>query len=140
MPFVIGVLGVDGPKEADDNMHWFRKAQAEAAELLEFKGNVVAVMTEECWDVEAQRIHRKLQKATEERFKSSGERMGPRAASKKKNRLYQELMPKILTAEELKIKQEGESNAGFHYNGSAYIYGKIGKEFAEALIELDANQ
>jgi len=45
MPFVIGVLGVDG----DKNMN-FRKAMAAPADMPEFKGNVVAVETAPFWD------------------------------------------------------------------------------------------
>jgi hypothetical protein len=46
MPFVIGVLGVDG--ENDNEV--FRKAMAAPADLPEFKGNVVAVETAPFWD------------------------------------------------------------------------------------------
>lgn len=45
MPFVIGVLGVDGEKNVN-----FRKAMAAPAALPEFKGNVVAVDTAPFWD------------------------------------------------------------------------------------------
>jgi hypothetical protein len=45
MPFVIGVLGVDGEKHVN-----FRKAMAAPADMPEFKGNVVAVDTAPFWD------------------------------------------------------------------------------------------
>ena len=45
MPFVIGVLGVDGEK----NVH-FREAMAAPADMPEFKGNVMAVDTAPFWD------------------------------------------------------------------------------------------
>ena len=45
MPFVIGVLGVDGEKNVN-----FRKAMAAPAAMPEFKGNVVAVDTAQFWD------------------------------------------------------------------------------------------
>ncbi len=45
MPFVIGVLGVDG----ENNVN-FRKAMATPASMPEFKGNVVAVDTAPFWD------------------------------------------------------------------------------------------
>jgi hypothetical protein len=45
MPFVIGVLGVDGDKNVN-----FRKAMAAPAAMPEFKGNVVAVDTAPFWD------------------------------------------------------------------------------------------
>ncbi len=46
MPFVIGVLGVDGEGK---NVN-FRKAMAAPAAMPEFKGNVVAVETAPFWD------------------------------------------------------------------------------------------
>ena len=46
MPFVIGVLGVDGETK---NVN-FRKAMAAPADLPEFKGNVIAVPTAPFWD------------------------------------------------------------------------------------------
>ena len=45
LPFVIGVLGVDGDKNVN-----LRKAMAAPAEMPEFKGNVVAVDTAPFWD------------------------------------------------------------------------------------------
>ena len=45
MPFVIGVLGVDGDKNVN-----FRKAMAAPADMPEFKGNVLAVDTAPFWD------------------------------------------------------------------------------------------
>ena len=45
MPFVIGVLGVDGEKNVN-----FRKAMAAPADMPEFKGNVLAVDTAPFWD------------------------------------------------------------------------------------------
>jgi hypothetical protein len=45
MPFVIGVLGVDGEKNVN-----FRQAMAAPAAMPEFKGNVLAVDTAPFWD------------------------------------------------------------------------------------------
>ncbi len=45
LPFVIGVLGVDGEKNVN-----FRKAMAAPADMPEFKGNVVNVDTAPFWD------------------------------------------------------------------------------------------
>ena len=49
MPFVIGVMGIDGMK-AGLRMQHFRAAMAAPAALPEFKGNVVAVQTAPFWD------------------------------------------------------------------------------------------
>jgi alpha-galactosidase len=45
LPFVIGVLGVDGDKNVN-----FRKAMAAPADMPDFKGNVLAVDTAPFWD------------------------------------------------------------------------------------------
>jgi hypothetical protein len=45
MPFIIGVLGVDGERNVN-----FRKAMAAPAAMSEFNGNVVAVDTAPFWD------------------------------------------------------------------------------------------
>src|SRR5690606_33283238 len=54
LPFVIGVMGVDGPigEDADRRkVHAnFRAAMAAPAALPEFAGNVVAVQTAPFWD------------------------------------------------------------------------------------------
>ena len=60
LPFVIGVLGVNGPvdqfsdrqKRLKATYSNFRKAMAAPADLPEFRGNVTAVLTEDCWDQE----------------------------------------------------------------------------------------
>ncbi len=58
MPFVIGVLGVDGLK-AKENTIAFRKAMAAPAALPEFKGNVAAVETAPFWSDELDAIDKK---------------------------------------------------------------------------------
>ena len=61
MPFVIGAMGIGGPTEdAKDKNYWFRQAQIAPAELPEFKGNVAGVRTEQCWDMEWEKISQKL--------------------------------------------------------------------------------
>lgn len=104
MPFVIGVLGVNGPVDTFEGPRYksiyqtFRDAQAAPASMPEFKGNVFAVLTEHFWDHALD------------------------AAKAKKNR----------TPEEEEIAK-GASNQGFHYNGAAKFFGPAGKAFAEAL-------
>ena len=49
MPFVIGVMGIDGMKPGVHMTH-FRQTMAAPASLPEFKGNVVAVETAPFWD------------------------------------------------------------------------------------------
>ncbi len=58
MPFVIGVLGVDG-LNANEGTISFRKAMAAPASLPEFKGNVTAVETAPFWAEELAAIDQK---------------------------------------------------------------------------------
>ncbi len=52
LPFVIGIMGIGGEKEdqTPGNQMYFRQAQATAASLPEFIGNVAAVRTAPYWD------------------------------------------------------------------------------------------
>jgi hypothetical protein len=107
LPFVVGVLGVEGPTDLYESPRYkgvhqgFRDAMAAPAKMPEFKGNVANVLTENYWD-------HKLA-----------------AARGKKER----------TPEEEEITK-GASNQAFHYLGAAKILGPIGKAFADALVEL----
>jgi hypothetical protein len=58
LPFVIGGMGVGG-ENADANVKKFQSAQAAAAALPEFKGNVELVRTDLFWDVEAEAVFKK---------------------------------------------------------------------------------
>jgi alpha-galactosidase len=104
IPFVIGVLGVNGPVETFTSPRYkpiyqsFRDAMAAPASSPEFKGNVAAVLTENFWD-------HKLAEARD-----------------KKER----------TPEEEEIAK-GASNQGFHYYGAAKFFAPAGKAFAEAV-------
>ncbi len=46
------------------------------------------------------------------------------------------LITEVLTAEEQAFLKLAVSNAGYHYNGSAYTYGNIGKAFADSMAKL----
>ncbi|MCA9247021.1 MAG: hypothetical protein KDA42_07900 [Planctomycetales bacterium] len=57
LPFVIGQLGVGGDKDNENaKKQTFKTAQAAAAELPEFAGNVAVVKTDQYWDWEAQAV------------------------------------------------------------------------------------
>ena len=64
LPFVIGVMGVNGPtdKYSEQQLRYkkihqsFRDAMAAPADIEEFKSNVVAVLTESYWDMELDSI------------------------------------------------------------------------------------
>lgn len=58
LPFVIGQMGVDG-MNPNDKIKKFKEAQAAAAALPEFKGNVALVKTDQFWDTEAEAVFKK---------------------------------------------------------------------------------
>ncbi|MCA9267747.1 MAG: hypothetical protein KDA41_04725, partial [Planctomycetales bacterium] len=61
LPVVIGVLGVGGTQEEKPSAKKdaFKEAQAAAAKLPEFQGNVAVVETDQYWDVEADAVFKK---------------------------------------------------------------------------------
>ena len=137
MPFVIGVLGIGGVED-----HPFRKAQEAPAALPEFKGNVAAVRTGQYWDPELARI----EKIVDESARKEALARDPKLAELAKQKpwlldkaawkLKKEMRGKVLSAEEQNFLKVGTSNARFHYMGSAYIYGNIGKAFADAMAKM----
>jgi alpha-galactosidase len=80
LPFVIGVLGVGGPTADYDSPRYkgvhqnFRDAMAAPAKRPEFKGNVVAVLTEKFWD-------KKLEAAREKKDRTPAEEEIAKGAS-----------------------------------------------------------
>ena len=137
LPFVIGVIGIGGPIENEkDKQFRFRAAQAAPASLPEFKGNVVAVRTENFWDMELKRISDKLGEAVKKRILAEDPKKGGKSLRKAIQQGMKKMAPEVLTPEELKIKSTGSSDGGYHYMGSAYTYGKIGQAFAEAMASM----
>lgn len=137
MPFVIGVMGIDGPiDDPRDKQYVFREAQEAAALLPEFKGNVAAVRTEKYWDMELERIKKKVRDAAEKKVLAENPDLSGRALREATEKMEKSITSEVLTPTELKIKQTGQSDGGYHYLGSAYTYGKIGKAFAEAMVDV----
>jgi len=110
LPFVIGVMGIDGMKDVKPSMANFRLAMAAPAALPEFKGNVVAVQTAPFWDDDLGALQARTEK---------GEK---------------------LTAEEQQRLKAGVSNKAYHYLGAAKIMAPIGKSFADAMVDLQRTQ
>lgn len=135
MPFVIGVMGIDGvDKGKNAPMSYFRQAQAAPASLPEFKGNVVAVQTAPFWDDELD--------ALQQRMEACWPKVDAQVAEEKKkdpeadsweNKMR--LMAENFTPEEWK-RLKGASNGGYHYLGAAKILAPIGKAFAEEMVKL----
>jgi hypothetical protein len=107
LPFVVGVLGVNGPTKDYASPRYvpihqgFRDAMAAPAKMPEFRGTVVNVLTEEFWDPKLAEVRSKKDRTPEE----------------------QEIA-------------KGFSNQEFHYLGAAKIHGPIGEAFAKAMLGL----
>jgi alpha-galactosidase len=142
LPFVIGVLGVGGDT-ANENTVAFRMSMAAPAETDEFKGTVANVFTATYWPTDIDAIlaksdplkaeHAKKHKALKEQGMAREDQLKAEAALNEELRAS---VVKALTADELFLLDNGMSNQGFHYYGSAKFFGQIGKAFAEALVEL----
>ncbi len=141
LPFVIGVLGVGGPVEkyAPEEQRYrsvhseFRKAMAAPASMPEFKGNVAAVLTENYWDPQLSELAARWGKVQGRNRELSRNKDLSREEREKQLDAFK---AELFTPEELDIYQKGTSNAAYHYLGSAWILGQIGKAFAEAVHEL----
>jgi alpha-galactosidase len=133
LPFVIGVMGIDGLKGEKGAMKHFREAQRKPGTLAEFKGNVFAVETAPFWDDDLEALH--------ERMENYWPKVDAKVAEEKKKDPNAEawenkmkLMAENFTPEEWKRLKGGVSNGGYHYLGAAKILAPIGKAFAEALV------
>jgi len=136
MPFVIGVLGVDG-LNAKGNIISFRDAMAAPAAMPEFKGNVAAVQTAPFWAEELAVIDQKRAKVKQMahllkvKNKNGPNKDGSMDEAQQKETLKKFEADLISPAEAAKWKR-GASNAGYHYLGCAKTFALMGKAFAEA--------
>lgn len=141
LPFVVGVMGAGGPvdkylpgQKRYAKIHQnFRDAMAAPASMAEFKGNVGAALTENCWDNELTLLRDKESKIRQRlnELKKAGE-LDASAMKSKREELYAETFTDL---ERAKL-ENGVSNAEFHYLGSAKVMTRIGDLFAEELIRL----
>lgn len=137
LPFVIGVMGTGGPLDLENPGRYtpihneFRLAMAAPAKLPEFKDNVIAVLTEKCWDKQLGDLDARWGKV-----KGKQRELGKDKSLSKEQReaAVQAFIKEHFTEEELKIKQVGISNFGFHYLGSGKVFARIGVAFADALV------
>lgn len=135
MPFVIGVLGVNGSytdgTQKDSRHIEFQKAMAAAADLPEFEGNVFAVHAGLYWDKlqsEADKKKWKIRAESTEQIKQG------KLASKDQLAYETKRLAEIHTPEEA-IAFKGISNQPYHYLGSAKILSRIGEALAAALVD-----
>ena len=140
LPFVIGVMGAGGPVEkyGPDQKRYsgvhreFRQAMAAPAELPEFKGNVIAVLTENYWDSQLGELSKRWGKVNAKNRELSRDKT---LTAEERKKALDAFTTELFSPEELKALQVGKSNAEYHYMGSAKIMAQIGKAFAEALAE-----
>jgi alpha-galactosidase len=133
MPFVIGVMGIDGMRgDNEAPMMHFRIAQRKPTTLEEFKGNVIAVETAPFWDDDLDMLHQRMERL--------GDTLGaqfnqtPAMTEDEKELARQKAIEAQFTPEELRRLRAGVSNGGYHYLGAAKIMAPIGRAYAEALI------
>ncbi len=143
LPFVIGVLGVGG-ETAGENTDRLPQGHGRTGRDGRVQGQCRQrlhrqILARRSWmpswprsmPSRANSPHR--QKELKERQKNGGE------WKKDQAKLEAEMRAKIekaLTADELFLLDNGISNQGFHYYGSAKFFGQIGKAFAEAMVDL----
>lgn len=140
MPFVIGVLGVDGLK-AKGNTLSFREAMTAPSLMPEFKGNVAAVPTAPFWAEELAVVDEKRAKIRQMEYllrvkdKNAANKNGTLSAAEQKEYL-KKFEADLITPEEAAKWKRGASNAGYHYLGCAKTFALMGKAFAEANLSM----
>jgi len=140
MPFVIGVMGVDGAKAGADILA-FREAMTAPALLPEFQGNVIAVPTAPFWSEELAAIAAKHEKVRQMEYylnskhKDHANADGHMTAADKREYL-KKFEADIITPAEAALWKRGASNAGYHYLGCAKTFALMGKAFAEANLKM----
>jgi alpha-galactosidase len=144
MPFVIGVLGVDG-LNAKGNIISFREAMAAPASLPEFKGNVAAVQTAPFWSDELAAIDAKHAKVKQMGYLLKvKDKNGPNKDGSMDEAAQKEYLKKyeadLISEKEATMWKRGASNAGYHYLGCAKTFALMGKAFAEANLAMMKNR
>jgi hypothetical protein len=138
MPFVIGVMGIEGVKP-NPNIAAFREAMAAPAALPEFKGNVIALQTAPFWDERLGVIDGKHQELRQMGYllksKDKNHANADGSMTEQQQRDYlKQYEAKLISPEEAALWKRGASNGGYHYLGCAKTFALMGKAFAEALL------
>ena len=140
MPFVIGVMGVDGLNPGKENAA-FREAMAAPAALPEFRGNVTAVQTAPFWSAELAAIDKKNEQVNQMRwFLDSKHKAHANADGKmtdeEKEAFVKKYEAELISPAEEALWKRGASNAGYHYLGCAKTLALMGRAFAEANLQM----
>jgi hypothetical protein len=144
MPFVIGVLGVNGMK-AEDHIVEFRKAMTAPSLLPEFQGTVTAVPTAPFWAEDLAAIDAKRDKIRAIAFSlKSKNKNGPNKDGTMSDKEQKEYLKKyeseLISPEEAALWNRGASNAGYHYLGCAKTFALMGEAFAKSMLSLMGTQ
>lgn len=137
LPFVIGVMGIDGQGEGvKAPMMNFRQAQLIPTLLPEFKGNVTAVQTAPFWSEELAAIDEKRGRVNQEahliRSKDKNRPNKDGTMTKEQQQEYlKDFEAKLISPAETALWKRGGSNGGYHYLGCAKTLALLGKAFAE---------
>lgn len=132
LPFAIGVMGISGVQAKPNSMTYFREAMAAPANLPEFRGNVVNVLTEKFWD---SRLEELVTRSFKVDRKRDDLQKDVSLTPEQRTAAVENYRAELFTAEEL-AWLTGASNREYHYLGAAKILGPIGKALAEALVEV----
>jgi alpha-galactosidase len=138
MPFVIGVLGVDG-LNASAGTKAFRRAMAAPAALPEFQGNVVAVETAPFWDEALGAIDKKKEQVRSKKFSLKQKVEKGTMTKAEADAEAKKYEAELISPAEAALFNRGASNGGYHYLGCAKTFALIGKAFAEALCQMEAS-
>lgn len=140
LPFVIGVMGVDG-KSPNEHIAAFREAMAAPAALPEFQGTVTAVATAPFWDEKLGAIDAKHAQVRQMGYllksKNKNEANADGKMTDREQREYlKQYEAKLISPEEEATWNRGASNAGYHYLGCAKTFALMGQAFAEAALRM----
>lgn len=142
LPFVIGVMGIDG-REGDTKapMMHFRQAQLAPTLLPEFNGNVVAVPTAPFWSEQLAAIDKKRGQVSQEahliRSKDKNRPNKDGTMTREQQAEYlKDFEARLITPAEVALWKRGGSNGGYHYLGCAKTLALAGQAFAEANLRL----
>ncbi|MBL8817257.1 MAG: hypothetical protein JNL58_14615 [Planctomyces sp.] len=141
MPFVIGVMGVGGLRDASIDMQAFRSAMAAPVALPEFMGNVTSVETAPFWSDELDDIDKKREKIRQMRYfldsmhKDHANADG-RMTQDQKDEFLKKYEAELISPAEVALWKRGASNAGYHYLGCAKTFALMGEAFAEANLKM----
>ena len=144
LPFVIGVMGVEGMKPGKA-IATFREAMAEPASLPEFLGTVAAVPTAPFWSEELAAVAAKREQVRQMRHfldshhKAHANADGSMSEDDKRDHL-RDFESRLISPAEAALWNRGASNAGYHYLGCAKTFALMGRAFADANLALLRDQ